>query len=117
MDPFTISAIAIASTQVLEGIFSASGERAQARAQKHALEQEAMFNLAVLRQQKIDQYWNDEMSMWRSGLSTDMGTSARDVIDENQRVLQSNIDFQTMQYMTQIKNLKAQGKRKFAGVF
>lgn len=101
----------------IQGILEVSAGRKQVRAQRHALQQEAMFNLAVLRQQKIDQYWNDEMSMWRSGLSTDMGTSARDVIDENQRVLQSNIDFQTMQYMTQIKNLKAQGKRKFAGVF
>lgn len=99
------------------GIMNASAQGQEARAQMRALQQEKTYNLGVLRQQKEDTYWNDMMSMWKSGLSTSGGTSATAVVASNQATLQRNIDFQERQYNIQIGNAKAASKRRFMGVF
>lgn len=113
------SGLAIVSTgaSLLSGIFNAQAQRQEARATVNALKKEKDFNLGVLRQQKIDQYWSDAMSLWRSGMSTGTGTSAAAVIGSNQRVLERNIDFQASQYDTQIANAKAAAGRRFLGIF
>ena len=101
---------------VVQGALSASANRQQARAQMTATRQEMNYNLGVMRQNKIDSYASNLLSSWGSGIDPLTG-STNAVIQSNQAVLQDEINFQEQQYNTQLKNLKAQSKQKYLGIF
>jgi len=109
--------IASVGSSLLGGVFGASAARREARATAAALREEKEFNLGVLREQKIDQYWADQMNMWRRGMAIGVGTSARGVVESNQAVLGRNIEFQESQYNRKIANANAAAGRRFMGIF
>lgn len=113
------AAIALASLGIAvgTGISNASAARKSARAEMAAMQEEKEYNLEVLRQEKTDKFWSDQMSQWRTGQSLDYGTSAEAVTTNNQNVLQRNIDFQESQYNIKLKNLKQQSKQRYLGMF
>lgn len=102
--------------QIGAGVTGASAARKSARASMAALASESSWNLATMRQNKIDTYARNILDSWGSGIDPTTGSN-RAVIENNQRVLQEEIDFQQQQYAAQMKNLKAQSKQKFLGLF
>lgn len=99
-----------------QGISGASAARKSARAQMAALTQEKAWNLSVMRRNKLDTYASNILQSWGSGINYATGSN-RAVIENNQNVLQDEINFQEQQYDIQLKNLKAQSKQKFLGLF
>ena len=113
-----LEAFAIASFAMsfASGVTGASAARKSARAQMAALKAEKNWNLGVMEQNKIDTYARNVISSYGSGIDPTTGSN-RAVINQNQQVLQDEIDFQKAQYAAQMKNLKAQSKQKFLGIF
>lgn len=100
---------------IVSGALAASADRQKARAEMKALEKSWQHNLGVMRQNKIDTYASNIMSAYASGVRNTGSTAA--VIENNQDVLESEIRFQQQQYQTQMKNLRAQSKQKYLGIF
>ena len=100
---------------IISGALAASANRQKARAEMKALEKSWEHNLGVMRQNKIDTYASNIMSAYASGVRNTGSTAA--VIENNQDVLESEIRFQQQQYQTQMKNLRAQSKQKYLGIF
>lgn len=113
-----MTAIAVASfgSSILSGAMSASASRKQARAQRRALQLEKDWNLGVMERNRDDVYASNILESWGSGIDYGSG-STQAVISNNQRVLQNEIDFRREQYDIELKNLKAQSKQKFLGIF
>lgn len=101
---------------VISGAMQASANREKARAQMSALASSWRWNKRVLQQNKLDAYASNLLESWGAGIKGTTGSTAA-VIANNQAVLQSNIDYQQEQYDTQMKNLKAQSKEKYLGIF
>lgn len=101
---------------IIGGALQASAARQQARAQMSALTQSWMWNRDVLRQNKIDTYASNILQSYGAGIKGTTGSTAA-VIQSNQDVLERNIAFQEQQYQTEMKNLKAQSKQKYLGIF
>lgn len=101
---------------IIGGALQASANRQQARAQMSALTQSWMWNRDVLRQNKIDTYASNILQSYGAGIKGTTGSTAA-VIQSNQNVLERNIAFQEQQYQTEMKNLKAQSKQKYLGIF
>ena len=100
---------------IVSGALNASANRQKARAEMSALRQSWQHNLGVMRQNKIDTYASNIMSAYASGVRNTGSTAA--VILGNQNVLENEIQFQEQQYQTQMKNLRAQSKQKYLGIF
>lgn len=101
---------------LISGALSASAARESARAKMSALSSEKMWNLGVMRRNKADVYASNILSSWGSGINPMTGSNAA-VILGNQAVLQDEINFREQQYDTELRNLKAQSKQKFLGLF
>lgn len=101
---------------IVSGAMGASAARKAARAKMSALKQEKAWNLGVMRRNKEDAYANNILSSYASGINPMTGSNAA-VILGNQAVLQDEINFQEQQYNTELKNLKAQSKQKYLGLF
>lgn len=101
---------------VISGAMSASAARESARAKMSALSNEKAWNLSVMRRNKADVYASNILSSWGSGINPMTGSNAA-VILGNQSVLQDEINFQERQYDIEMKNLEAQSKQKFLGLF
>ena len=98
------------------GAMSASAARESARAKMSALGEEKAWNLGVMRRNKADAYASNILSSWGSGINPMTGSNAA-VILGNQAVLQDEINFQERQYDIEMKNLEAQSKQKYLGLF
>lgn len=101
---------------VASGIFGAKSNRAQARAQMAALENEKAWNLRVMGQNKRDVYASNILESWGAGIDPTTG-STKAIISRNQAIIQSEIDFRRRQYDIEIANLAAQSRQKFLGIF
>ena len=101
---------------LISGAMGASAARKAARARMSALKQEKAWNLGVMRRNKEDVYASNILSSYASGINPMTGSNAA-VILGNQAVLQDEINFQEQQYNMELKNLKAQSKQKFLGLF
>lgn len=101
---------------MMQGALGASAARKSARASMAALAAEKSWNLGVMRQNKIDTYARNILDSWGAGIDPMTGSN-RAIIENNQRVLQDEINFQEQQYNAQLANLKAQSKQKFLGLF
>jgi hypothetical protein len=101
---------------VISGAMSASAARESARAKMSALSEEKAWNLGVMRRNKADVYANNILSSWGSGINPMTGSNAA-VILGNQAVLQDEINFRERQYDTELRNLEAQSKQKYLGLF
>ena len=103
-------------TSIASGAFGASAARKSARAQMKALKLEKQWNLGVMERNKADIYASNILESYGSGIDYTTGSN-RAVSAENQRVLQDEIDFQRRQYDIELKNLKAQSKQRYLGIF
>ena len=112
----TILAAAGFGMSMMQGAMGASASRKQARAQMKALRLEKDWNLGVMARNREDVYASNILESWGSGINPFTG-STEAVISNNQRVLQNEIDFRRQQYDIELKNLKAQSKQKFLGIF
>lgn len=101
---------------VVSGIMGASAARESARAKMSALSEEKAWNLSVMRRNKADVYASNILSSWGSGINPMTGSNAA-VILGNQATLQDEINFRERQYDTELRNLEAQSKQKFLGLF
>lgn len=101
---------------LISGALNASAQRQAARAKMSALRLERNYNLGVMRRQKEDVYASNILESYGSGINPMTGSNLA-VIQGNQAVLQDEINFQEQQYNTELKNLKAQSKQKFLGLF
>ena len=101
---------------LISGAMSASANREAVRAKMSALTMEKNWNLGVMRRNKEDVYASNILSSYASGINPMTGSNAA-VILGNQQVLQDEINFQGNQYDTELKNLKAQSKQKYLGLF
>lgn len=101
---------------LISGAMGASAARKAARAKMSALKQEKAWNLGVMRRNKEDVYASNILSSYASGINPMTGSNAA-VILGNQQVLQDEINFQESQYNAELKNLKAQSKQKYLGLF
>ena len=101
---------------VVSGAVAAAANRASARAKMSALSNERLWNLDVMRRNKSDVYARNILDSWGSGINPFTGSNAG-VILGNQAVLQDEINFQERQYDIEMKNLKAQSKQKYLGLF
>jgi hypothetical protein len=103
-------------TNILSGALGASANRKAARASIKALKEEKAWNLGVMARNKADVYASNILESFGSGINPMTGSN-RAVIEGNQQVLQDEIDFRRRQYDVELKNLKAQSKQKFLGIF
>lgn len=101
---------------IISGALNASANRESARAKMSALTEERRFNFGVMRKNKIDTYASNILQSWGAGIKGTTGSTAA-LIAANQRVLQEEMNFQASQYDIEMKNLKAQSKQKFLGIF
>ena len=101
---------------MIQGALSAAANRESARAKMSALKSEKMWNLGVMRQNKIDTYARNILESYGSGISSASGSNLA-VIMKNQQVLQDEINFREEQYNIELKNLKAQSKQRYLGIF
>lgn len=101
---------------MVSGALNASAARETARAKMAALSTEKAWNLNVMRRNKEDVYAHNILESWGSGINPATGSTAA-IISGNQAVLQDEINFQERQYDIEMKNLKAQSKQKFLGLF
>lgn len=101
---------------MISGAMNASAKRKAARAQMSALTMEKNWNLSVMRRNKNDVYASNILSSWGSGINPMTGSNAA-VILGNQAVLQDEINFREQQYDTELRNLEAQSKQKYLGLF
>lgn len=101
---------------MISGALGASAARESARAKMAALSNEKAWNLNVMRRNKADVYASNILESWGSGINPMTGSNAA-VIMGNQAVLQDEINFREQQYDIEMKNLKAQSKQKFLGLF
>lgn len=101
---------------MISGALSASAARESARAKMSALKNEKAWNLNVMRRNKADVYASNILESWGSGINPMTGSNLA-VITGNQAVLQDEINFREQQYDTELRNLKAQSKQKFLGLF
>lgn len=101
---------------MISGAMSAAAARESARAKMSALSNEKAWNLSVMRRNKADVYASNILSSWASGINPMTGSNAA-VILGNQQVMQDEINFQERQYDIEMKNLKAQSKQKYLGLF
>ena len=101
---------------LISGAMGASASRKSARAQLSALRQESAWNLNTMRKNRINTFYNQQLESWNSGIDPTTGSTAA-IILNNQNTLQEEINFQEQQYAIQMKNLKAQSKQKFLGLF
>lgn len=112
------TALAVASfgMSIASGITGASAARKSARASMAALKAEKNWNLGVMERNKEDVYAQNLLQAYGSGISSSTGSTAA-VIANNQQVLEDEIRFREQQYNIELKNLKAQSKQKFLGLF
>lgn len=101
---------------LVSGAMGASAARKEARAKMSALKLEKAWNLGVMRRNREDVYASNILSSYGSGINPMTGSNAA-VILGNQQVLQDEINYQEKQYNTELKNLKAQSKQRFLGIF
>lgn len=101
---------------LISGALSASSARKAARAKMSALSNEKTWNLNVMRRNKADVYASNILESWGSGINSMTGSNLA-VIMGNQAVLQDEINFREQQYDIEMKNLKAQSKQKYLGLF
>ena len=98
------------------GVLSASAARESARAKMAALKLEKNWNIGVMEQNAQDVYAKSVLSAFGSGISSSTGSTAA-IIANNQRVLDDEIKFRESQYDIELRNLKAQSKQRFMGIF
>lgn len=110
-----LQAVGLGMTMI-SGALSASASRESARAKMSALKSEKAWNLGVMRQNKIDTYARNILESYASGIDPASGSNLA-VIMKNQQVLQDEINFREEQYNIELKNLKAQSKQKYLGIF
>lgn len=103
-------------TNMISGALNASAARESARAKMAALQKEKVWNLNVMRRNKADVYASNILESWGSGINPMTGSNLA-VIMGNQAVLQDEINFREQQYDTELRNLEAQSKQKFLGLF
>ncbi len=96
--------------------YSHSAKTSSAWAKMVALGLEKSWNLNVMRQQKKDLYARNILEAYGSGVNPITGSTGA-VISNNQQVLQDEINFREQQYNMELKNLEAQSKQKFLGIF
>ena len=101
---------------VISGAMSASAARESARAKMSALNNERAWNLSVMRRNKADVYAHNILESWGSGINPATGSTVA-IISGNQAVLEDEISFQKRQYDMEMRNLEAQSKQKFLGLF
>ena len=101
---------------LISGAMSAAAARESARAKMSALTEEKAWNIGVMRRNKADVYASNILSSWGSGINPMTGSNAA-VILGNQATLQDEINFRERQYDTELRNLEAQSKQKFLGLF
>ena len=101
---------------MISGALSASAARESARAKMSALSNEKAWNLNVMRKNKADVYARNILESWGSGINPMTGSNLA-IIMGNQAVLQDEINFREQQYDIEMKNLKAQSKQKYLGLF
>lgn len=101
---------------LISGAMSAAAARESARAKMSALGEEKAWNLGVMRRNKADAYASNILSSWGSGINPMTGSNSA-VILGNQAVLQDEINFRERQYDTELRNLEAQSKQKYLGLF
>ena len=116
IEPMTAMAVASFGMAFASGVSGASASRKSARAQMAALKAEKAWNLGVMERNKTDVFNRQQLSSYGSGIDPTTGSNAA-VMAANQKILQDEIDFQTSQYNAQLKNLRAQSKQKFLGIF
>lgn len=101
---------------VIQGGLGAAAARESARAAMSALKNEKTWNLGVMRQNIIDTRERSYLESWSSGIDSSSGTMAA-LIGSNENVLRNEMNFREEQYDIQLKNLKAQSKQKYLGIF
>lgn len=101
---------------LIGGALSASAARESARAAMSALKNEKAWNLSVMRQNIVDTRERSVLDSWSSGIDPTTGTMAA-LIGSNENVLRNEMNFREEQYDIQLKNLKAQSKQKYLGIF
>lgn len=101
---------------LISGAMSAAAARESARAKMSALREESAWNLGVMRRNKTDVYARDVLESWGAGINPNTGSNLA-VITGNQAVMQDEINFQQRQYAIEMKNLEAQSKQKYLGIF
>lgn len=101
---------------VIGGALNASASRKSARAAMSALKSEKAWNLGVMRQNIIDTRERSVLDSWSSGIDSTTGTMAA-LINSNENVLRNEMNFREEQYNIALKNLKAQSKQKYLGIF
>lgn len=101
---------------LMSGWASAEANRKSAKAARSALESEKAWNLSVMRQNIEDVFDRSIMDAWGSGIDPSRGSMAG-LIYNNENVLRNEMNFREDQYNIQIKNLKAQEKQKYLGLF
>lgn len=114
MDPFFSFYNTAIST--IAGAMNASAARESARAKIAALKLEKNWNINVMKQSAEDTYAKNVLSAFGSGISSSTGSTSA-VIANNQRVLQDEIKFREAQYDIELRNLKAQSKQTYLGIF
>lgn len=101
---------------MIQGALAASANRQKARAEMSALTQSWMHNKRVMEQNMLDTYASQMLQSWGAGIKGTTGSTGA-IISQNQNILREDIAFQEQQYNTQMKNLKAQSKQKYLGLF
>lgn len=101
---------------IIGGAMSASSARKSARAAMSALQSEKAWNLGVMRQNIIDTRERSVLDSWSSGIDSSSGTMAA-LINSNENVLRNEMNFREEQYNIALKNLRAQSKQKYLGIF
>ena len=99
-----------------QGNMNALANRQSAKAQMKALQEEKNWNIGVMERNAEDVFERSMLESWGAGIDPMTGSTAA-VIASNEAVLRDEIGFRASQYDTQIKNLRAQSKQKYLGIF
>ena len=113
-----LEAFAVASfgMNIISGALSASAAADSARAKMYALQKEKTWNINAMRRNISDVYASNILESYASGINPTTGSN-RAIISQNQAVLQDELKFQEHQYDIELRNLEAQSKQKFLGLF
>lgn len=101
---------------LIGGAMDASAARKSARAAMSALKSEKAWNLGVMRQNIEDTFERSLLDAWGSGIDPSSGSMAA-LLYSNENTLRNEMNFREEQYDIQLKNLNAQSKQKFLGIF
>lgn len=114
MNPF--SAIYDSVFGTIAGAMNAQANRESIRAKMAALKLERDWNIKVMKQNAADIYAKNVLSAYGSGINPNTG-STQAIINNNQGVLRDEISFREGQYGIELRNLEAQSKQRYLGLF